>query len=301
MPDLIGDVIEQYQYRAVSVSSGIPTRVRGFRVVGMNVDQAINVTGVPRYKEAHPDFSGLVVRDINTSWQGCDTHVVVTYVPSQYVGVNIPPVDQFAEDFIGIDITFDDVTVDIPLYQQTKIKIGQPPTVIEKDVWQRRQDVMPYQYSRSIVRIDMALELDTASNFGITTALSDLIEAQINKIHRLPNGRDYLFKPEGMDQRGEKAFNITYRWYSDPGVPNTLLEHFGTNIILPPINQPGGLIGLIGGTAYPFFDENFLIPPFNGVRIDGDKEDAEAPPKVTFFERFDRSMLTGWATLPGII
>lgn len=293
MPELVGEVIEQYQYRGVSSSSGIATRTRGFRVVGMNVDQALNTTGVPVYKSAHPDYADMWAKDFSTTWQGCDTHVVVTYVPKEFIGVGIPPVDEFGEEFVGVDQTFDDVDVDIPLYQQTTIKVGNPPDVVSQLVWQRRTDVMKYQYSRNIIRIDIALELDTESNFDVAMSIGVPIRAQINKIHTLPDGKDYLFKPEGLDQSGPKQFKATYRWYSDPGVPNVLAAEFGGVFA-------GENLQLLGGTGYPVFDEDFLIPPFNGVRIDGDAEDPTNAPKVTFFERFDTSDPQGWRSLPGV-
>lgn len=292
MPEQVGDVSEQYQYRGVSISSGIPTRTRGFRVVKTTIDPALNATGVPKFLDEHPDFSNMVAKDITAIWKGKDTHVVVTYVLKAYAG-QIPAVDEFSENFVGIDLTFDEVLIDIPLYQQTKIKIGNPPDVIEKLVWQRRTDVMKYLYNHTVLRIDIALELDTQSNFYVATALGDLITDQANKIHTLPNGKKYLFKPEGLDQNGPKQFKATYRWINDPGVPNVLKGKFGGVFA----NRK---LQIIGGTGYPVFSDEIMIPPWNGIRIDGNQDDPSTAPEVTFFDRFLEDK-DGWKNLPGML
>lgn len=288
----VGDVKELYAYRGASQRDGVDTLTRGFSVEGQGVDVARANPGIPRYRDEHPDNPGLLARDFNASPRGADSLVTVSYSPEAYVGGTVPPVNQYAEGFVGVDTTFEDTTVDIPLFERNKVTFGEGDAAVEKLVYQRRDDVMPYGYSRSVIRVPISITLTTSGNFNVAVALGSVISAQINKLHTI-NGKTYLFKPEGLTQRGSNEFVGTYRWYSDPGVPNVLSVPFGGVQPAPNLIWGRGLT-----TLYPFFDEDFIIPPFNGVRIDGD-QDPEQAPHVTFFERFEREP-NGWQTLPGI-
>lgn len=288
----VGDVKELYSYRGSDQTDGIDRLTRGFSVEGQTVDAARANANIPKYRDPHPDRPGLLVQAVNATPRGSGSLVTVSYVPAAYVGGSVPPVNQYADGFVGIDTSFEDTTVDIPLFERNKVTFGEGDAAVEKQVYQRRDDVMPYGYSRSVIRVPISITLTTSGNFNVAVAVGSVISAQINKLHTI-NGKTYLFKPEGLSQRGSNEFVGTYRWYSDPGVPNVLSVPFGGVQPAPNLVWGPGFT-----TLYPFFDEDFIIPPFNGVRIDGD-EDPEQAPHVTFFDRF-LSEPNGWQTLPGI-
>jgi len=289
----IGDVTERYRLRAVNERDGIESRQRGFKVEGYTVDQAKGAAGIPQYLDPHPDFPDMLVRSIGTAPEGDGAIVTVNYSPSAYAGGSVPPVNQFAEGFIGVDSTFEDVTVDIPLFERVEHVFDEAGAAISKQVFQRVPDVVPFQYSRVVYRIPLAITtINIAGSFGTAMGVAQLIGSQINKVHTI-FGRKLLFKPEGLAQRGEGEFKVTYRWIDDPGVINRIGE------IPSPSAGPNLRFFPDSTEIYPFFDSTNILPPFKGLRISGN-EDPEQPPSVTFFDKYQEEPL-GWQTLPGLV
>lgn len=287
----IGDVTERYRLRAVNERDGIETRQRGFYVDGYNVDQAKDAVGIPQYLDPHPDFPNMVARTIGAASEGSGSVVTVSYSPSEYAGGSVPPINQYGEGFIGTDSTFEDVTVDIPLFERVEHVFDEAGAAVSKNVFQRVDGVLPFQYSRTVYRIPIAVTINIGGSFATAMAVAQLIALQTNKIHTI-FGRKLLFKPEGLSQRGEGEFKVTYRWYDDPGVVNEL----GT--IPSPSAGPNLRFFPDSTEIYPFFDSTHILPPFKGLRISGN-EDPEQPPSVTFFNKYKEEP-NGWQTLPGI-
>jgi hypothetical protein len=288
-----GDITERYRLRGVNERDGIETRQRGFYVEGLNVDQAKVLPGIPQYGNAHPDYPDLLARTIGAQAEGGGSVVTVSYAPAQYVGGSVPPVNQYAEGFIGVDSTFEDVTVDIPLFELVEHVFDEAGAAVTKNVYQRIDDVLSFQYSRLVHRIPISVStINVGGSFGTAINVAQLVGSQINKIHTI-FGRKLLFKPEGISQRGDGEFKVTYRWYEDPGVPNTIQTPFGGVFAAPNLLWDENVT-----TLYPVFDDDFILPGFKGLRIIGDA-DPEQPPKVVYFDKYEEDA-NGWQNLPGI-
>jgi hypothetical protein len=285
-----GEITELYDYRTLSIRDGIPTRTRGFRVEGLVPETAVLVPNLPRYGEAHPDDSTLAVKDITPNVWGTDSLVQVTYVQLQLLGGDRPAVNEYAEDFIGTDVSFDYDNVDIPLFKRggltTTDADGLP---ISRLVYQDYDRAIPYRKRMPYYSVSVSIELEQYATILDAFTVTDVVVAQTDKIHTI-GGKRLLFACDGITQRSATQFKFSYRWTDDKGVPNTLANKFEDN--------PGDNLGRIGTVVYPFADADFTIPPFQGVRIDGNI-DPFNPPSVTYFERFNEEP-NGWQQLPGI-
>lgn len=286
-----GEVVELLRYRGKTNNDSIVSLSRGFRVYDTRVDQATEQPLIPVHGEVHPDNNQLFARDIIASGMGQHSLVTVKYVEAPFINYSIPPVNQYEESFVGVDTTFEDRQVDIPLFQQTKVVLSTSAGVDEKLIWQRRKDVLPLQYTTPILRMDVSFTASTQGSFNIAVAIASVINAQNDKIHTI-NGRDYRFKCEGVNQRGEGEYKATYRWYEDLGVPNKLPAGGGQVFGSP-------YIRLVGNTLYPVYSEELILPPFSAVRIDANADSPELEPIVSFFELYEREP-QGYLTLPGI-
>lgn len=264
------------------------------RVKGANATRAIGgqyAPDVPNYRAQHRDHAenGLIVKDRNATQDGAGALVSVTYAPEEYVGWNLPPVNVFQEDFVGKDVSFETEDVEIPLFRTANITLGDGAQAVQKTVFQRVDGVLPYRKRVSYYRVPIAIEL-VGSTLGDVLNLSRVILEQTDKIHNI-FGEDLVFACEGITQQTAERFNAVYRWYKDPGIKLTELRtSFGPSA--------GTNLRFIGSTAYPVFNDDFLIPPYKGLRIDGDP-DPEQPPTVTYFDIYEREP-NGWQTLPGI-
>lgn len=284
-----GDTTELYDYRTISISDGVPTRTRGIYVEGLHPEVAILVPNLPQYRDGHPEDADLLVRNITPSVYGNGALVQYTYAVAATVGGSIPPVNTYEEGFIGKDVSFEYADIDVPLFKRggltTTDAEGLPISLIVFEDYERGisfRKRMPY-YS-----ISLGLELAESATLQDVFAITDSIVAQTDKIHTI-DGRRLLFACDGIDQQGATTFNVSYRWTEDPGIPNTLAPLFE--------EQVSSNLGRIGTVIYPYADATYMIPPFQGVRIDG-AIDPTDPPAVTYFELYKEDP-DGWLSLPG--
>lgn len=289
MSDPVGHVSELRSYRGSTLRDGTPSKRRGFRVVGMNMDVAINQPGIPQYRDEHPDFPGLLAANRTATHMGRDTHVVWEYVEAPYVGGSIPPVNQFAEDFIGKDVSFETKQYSIPLMRAAEITVGEGESAVTKTVFEKFEDSLAIDVPVPYHRIPLGFTLPESATLEDSINVTKIITAQVGKVHTI-FGEDFLFTCEGIDQNGLRDYNVVYRWTADPGLVNELETQFGPSA--------GPNLRYIGSTIYPVFNADFLVPPFQALRIDGN-QDPEQPPIVTFFNKNKREP-DGWQLLPGI-
>lgn len=291
----LGEITELYQYRTLSIRDGIPTRTRGFRVEGLIPEVAVLVPNIPRYRDPHPDEPGLIARDITPTAWGVDSLIQVTYSPEPYVGGSGPSVNTYDEDFIGKDVSFEYEDVTIPLFRKSGLTTtdadGLP---ISQLVYSSLDSALPYRKRTPYYRVETGVIFEETPTIEAVFALTDKITAQVDRIHTIGD-RDLIFACEGIDQNTANEFRVTYRWIEDRGIPN---EWPAFDETLSPSGGGDGGLGRIGTTLYPFFDDDFIIPPFQGLRIDGNT-DPTAEPRLTFFDRFKRDP-NGWQTLPGL-
>ena len=283
-----GDVTQLYNSRGRSQRDGVDSRTMGFYVEGEGVDLAKENAGVPKYRDPHPDDANMIARDIIAAPSAGGSIVTVSYAPPQYVGGSVPPINTFADGFIGKDVSFETEDVTLPLFQLTKMVLGGEGETDEQLVFQRIEDVIPFRKRVPYFRVPISIDL-AGTSLNDTFNITDAILEQTDKIHTI-DGRDLVFACEGLDQQTEDRFNAVYRWYQDPGIPNTLRDSFDSSA------SPN--LQFINGTIYPVFDNDFILPPYKGIRVDGNDVPTIAP-TVTFFDLFKRDP-NGWLSLPGI-
>ena len=285
----LGEVVELYTYRTRSLRDGVPTLTRAFNVEGLSPDVAIQVPNIPGYRDPHPDDSTLIARDISASPRGAGSLIQVTYSPTPYVGGSGPNVNTYAEDFIGKDVSFDHEDVDIPLFRRSGLTTtdgsGNPVSLL---VYGDYSAGIPYRKRTPYYRVETGVTFPESATIEDVFNLTSIIVGQTDKIHTIA-GKDLRFVCEGIDQGSATEFRVAYRWTEDLGIPNewpAFDETLNSNL------------GRIGTVLYPFADNDFIIPPFQTMRIDGNTEATELP-KVTFIEKFKREP-NGWQNLPGL-
>lgn len=286
-----GDVRELWRFRSVSVRDGIPGGQRAFYVEGQIPDVALVNVGIPRLGDADPVFPGTVAQNIDSKSEGAGSVVTVSYTPPEYVGGSVPTVNQFADGFIGKDVSFENELIEIPLFQRQAITTtdasGLPISLL---VYGPVEDTLPIRKRTAYYRVPVSIDLIGTTLADVFLLTAPMIE-QTDKIHKI-FGRDLAFAPEGMDQQTADRFVVTYRWYADDGVPNTLADKF--------IDVPGRPdLKMLGSVIYPVFSTEYIIPPFHGVRIHGAQDPSDLP-VVEFFEIFERNN-NGWTGLPGVM
>ena len=286
-----GDVTELYANRATNMSSGIMSYQRGLFVEGLGVDAAGQVPGIPQVGNPHPNYSGYLLNSRTSQNYGRGTLFICTYVPQEYAQGSVPPVNDYADGFLGKSVSFDYEDVVIPRWKRMGIEStdasGNPVSII---AYGEARDIPPIRKQVPYYEIPVAFELTINNTLGDVFSFSDVIVGQTNKIHTI-FGRDLRFVCQGVNQRGLKEYRANYRWYADQGVPNDLSTQFDENVT--------GNIGRIGSTLYPFFDEDYIIPPFKGLYVTGSVNPTD-PPDVVFFDRFEREP-NGWQSLPGVV
>lgn len=285
----LGEAIELYRYRTNSLRDGVATWSRAWNVEGLGPDVAVQVPAIPNYRDPHPSDSNMIVRSINATPRGAGSLIEVSYAPAPYVGGSGPGINEFSEGFIGTDVSFDNEDVELPLFRVVDMVFGEGDSAVEKTVFEAIPDVVPFRRPVPYYRVTVALTLTDPATFTDALALGDVIAAQVGNIHTI-GGRDLVFSCEGIDQNDVNEYKIAYRWTQDKGVANTLANDFGPSA--------GPNLRYLESTVYPVFNDDFLIPPYKGLRIDGNV-DPEQAPTVTFFDRFKREP-NGWQNLPGI-
>lgn len=292
-----GEVRELYAYRATNMNSGVLSYQRGIYVHGYSVDAASQIPGVPQAGNQHPNYSGYLLTSRTSQVYGRGTLFVCNYVPAEYAQGSVPPVNQYAEGFLGKDVSFDYEEVTIPTWTKFGIEStdasGNP---ISKVVYGDGRDLPPIRRKVPYYSVPIAFKITVNNTLDDVFMFSDRIVEQTDRLHTIFD-RQLLFACNGVNQRGVDEFVANYRWYSDGGVPNDLMDLFDE--VLPDSGGSPSNIGRIGSRLYPFFDADYIIPPFKGLYISGSIDPAD-PPDVVFFDRF-KSDPNGWVNLPGVI
>lgn len=286
----MGIWIEEHFDRGLTLSAQGTGRTRGFKVVGSVPSVAANEpeAAALSFGTPHPDDPGLVVNNCAFTPTGYGTEVRANYVPLEYID-QPPPENDTGIDWTNVDSTFEHVDTDIPIFQLVRKNFPTAGGGTEEiQVWQRAQHVKKFRNTRVVYRLTVNAEFTSDGTVNTLFQLTQAISNENNKLHTI-NGRKYLFNADGARRIDKDNYQFTYRWTSDPGIPNTLIFE----------DQSSPNIGGIGVYGFPFFNANYIIPPFfslDAAPTDGDPTQA---PTVVFSPIYLENP-NGHLTLPGI-
>ena len=292
---------ERYFDRTVGEDNAGDTRRRGFSVVGSTPDVAKADPGRPLVGDPHPDDAALVIQTVSFSPTGYGALVIAQYGLSEFSGG--PPPENVQDDaYFTIDTSFEDVNVDIPVFQQvTKLMFTAsgtgPPS--EQTVYQP-VETRTFRYTRSTHRVTLNVDAILAATVPAQLAFVEQIMQQANKIHRI-NGRDLLFKPDNARRFTPEKRQFTYRWISDPGIPNTLTFEETVN---PTRGSASAQFGRIGSILYPFTTvggDEFILPPFSRLQTGPVEDDDPTQVPVLYYTDNHKRANNGYLTLPGVV
>jgi len=281
---------EQHFDRGTTESSSGFGRVRGWKVTGDEsvVDVVTDDPSAPRFGDVHPDYPLLVVNNVSFLPEGRHVVVRAQYVPIEFQDPT-PPENEDDLEFFKIDTTFEDVDIEIPVFElvtkEFPIQGGGTET---KDVWQPVRQKATFRYSRTVHRI--TLNATVAGGAGVITQLniSQAVNEQTNKIHQI-GGVKYLFKSDSVRRTKIDNYQFTYRWIYDPGVPNTLEYDLSYS--------PN--MGGIGSYGFPYASSEFVVEPYSRLDTAPNASDPTQVPVVVSSPAYMED-LTGYTTLPGV-
>lgn len=280
---------ELYFGRGVNDSAQGFSTTREWAVQGSSPDVAKTEPDAPKFGDAHPDNAGLVVSSVSYEPVGYGTKVRASYVPFEFIP-GVPPENTTTEEWIAIDSTFETHDIEIPLFQLVSksfpVASGGTET---KLVYRPVQRVKSYQYTNVVHRVTLNATIMGGPTVDAQMLITEQINQQNDKIHTIA-GRDYLFNADGVRRIEADNYQFTYRWTTDRGVPNTLVFDASAT----------ENIGFIGSIAFPYADEDYIVPPFKMLDTAPVDNDPTMPPKVTISDRYERDE-TGWQSLPGVI
>ena len=166
--------------------------------------------------DSHPDFLNLVANSVQSIPTGHGCEISIQYVALEQYDIDIDNPNE--PNFIDIDTTFFSASVDIPVFQAVIKTFG---TLEPDQYYQRVDNVVSFQYKKSVNRI--VLNADVSSDGTVTNQLAIVqrLNEQNNKLHKIGNIW-YLFEVDGVERLSKDNYQFTYRWTYDPGVPNTL-------------------------------------------------------------------------------
>lgn len=278
--------------RGISESSAGFGRTRTWRGLIMTVDQAKSDPDAPRFNDPHPDDPNLVVSNASFVPEGPHVLVRANYVDSIFQD-STPPENQTDEEWTQINTTFEDVDVDIPIFE---LVTKQFPTASggseSKDIWQIAEQTATFRYARAVHRITLNATVMGGAGVATQLAISSAINEQTNKLHRI-GGAQYLFKADNVSRTAEDQYQFTYRWLTDPGVPNTLGPLF-TASYSPNLKEFN-----FSSFAYPVYDDDFIIPPFHRLDYGPSSSDPSDAPEIAFSLQYVEND-NGHLTLPGV-
>lgn len=290
---------ELYFEHGVSEVAGGPRRRRTWRVAGVVPDVARVLGGRPQRGdvESFPGTGPLVLDSIDFRPDGAGTLVQAVYAPAEY-GTLDPPENTTDLEWIGADGTFEDVDVEIPLFQVRVVTGFNNGTPFVLTTYQAIDRKVPFRYSRMVHRITLNATIMSAPGADTALAITQAIAPQVNKVHQI-NGRKMVFKPDGTRRIAQDKYELSYRWIEDRGIDNTL--EFDDVVSPGTGSTPGAFLGRIGSNLYACANTTHVIPPYKRIETAPlDPEDPTTPPVVKVMDTYDED-LTGWQTLPGIV
>lgn len=252
----------------------------------------------PEYGQPHPDRPGLVVTGVAYTRMGRHVRCEARYQPQEFLIE--PEENQDAEDFFGVVPSYEPRTKQLPIIEHvlgTFRDSGTPDQLI----WRFVDSMAPFEYTSTIFEVEVNVPVQSTT---IDARIAELrpLRDEIGKIHTIA-GEEFMFSVLDGEAISASKLKITYRWESDPGIPNTL----------PVLAQPGPNWNLItssdGGDftnrAIVIFDEDTIVPPFKRIDTgaaldDNDLPDATVTPIVQFADVALRNP-GGHLTLPGIL
>ncbi len=280
---------EQFFERRVSETSSGANPTRGWTVTGGGPDVVRNNPLAPHRGDTHPDDSNLIVNTVSYTPTGYGTLVRAQYLPAEFID-SPPPEDTTGIEWTKIDSTFEDVDVNIPVFEiVTKSHPGPGGTVIENDYWQPVERTTPFRYTRLVHRITVNAIVPSAGDVSTQLSLAVPISNQHNKIHTI-GGLKYLFMADGIRRIKADQYQFTYRWIFDPGVPNTIDMQTGDH----------ANIGIIGSYGFPYADDLYIVPPYSRIDTAPDGNDPTNSPVVKVSPAYLEDP-NGWLTLPGMV
>lgn len=267
---------------------------RVWRVTGSTPQVAKGEPEAPHFGDEHPDDSDLVVNNASFLPEGAGTIVRAQYVPREYQDGTPPETNTTDADYYKIDSTYEDVDIDITVYELVTKSFPVAENAVEtKSIWQPVPNKAAFRYSRVVHRI--TLNATVSGGAGVVTQLNiaQAVNTQTNKIHQI-GGVKYLFKADGVRRVAVDKYQFTYRWVFDPGVKDTLVYDLSASPSM----------GIIGSYGYPREDltgqfAGYTIGPYRRLVVAPDGSNPENTPRVVGLPAYEED-LTGWHTLPGV-
>lgn len=285
----MGTWTEQYYDRGLQDSAQGEGRSRGWNVSGSTVDAAKAEPEAPSVLDEHPDYPDLKVASVIYTPTGFGCKVRANYLPPEYISSG--PISITGDDYIKIDTTFVDADIRIPVFENvTKKSMGPSGNVIVKSVWRTLEGTAIYRYALAVHRITINSTVVSQSNVEQQLSLTVPVSNQINKVHTI-GGNQYLFKSDGIRRLKKDQYQFTYRWTYDPGVPNTLGPEYNQ------IEVPN--LALLGSLAFPFYDEDYIVPPYHRMSAAANSTNPSVNPVVVATPKYLYDP-TGHLTLPGV-
>lgn len=297
---------EQHFDRGVSASSSGVGRTRGWNVTGdgASPDLVAQDALSPQFGDEHPDYPGMVVNNVSFLPEGRHTMVRAQYVPREFQDP-IPPESEDEEEFIKMDVTFEDVDVEIPIFQLvTKEFPNGPDSTVTMNVWKPIDQKATFRYSRTVHRI--TLNAMVLGGGGVITQMriARYVREQANKIHTI-DGVKMLFKADSVRRTKIDQYPFTYRWIDDPGIPNTF--EFDTSagpnlMVIGTVGIPYANPSAPGAPAeftHPDTDNGYILPPYYRVDTSPDGDDPTNPPIITYSKSYIEEP-SGYTMLPGV-
>lgn len=267
-------------------------RVRRSFIVDARPEEVQGAAGLPVINDAHPTFTTARVDSYGISglpgkvgWSS----VEVLYSSDRQFTFPVPPLDPNRAGFNSWSISFTPQTIEVPVAKRITRNVINPVTgaSVQQETWAYGPD-----YQLGILTTFAVIQYRfTLTEFN--PAVWPTIMEQVNKIHRLPDGRDYRYESGDITQTTETVWNGTHSWVYDPG--NFSPDLFNTN----PVGSNGLVIpnNLSGPpTPVPFFR-----PPYSQWTLVDPPGSAGtgAIPHSLLVRPYDED-LNGWQNLPGI-
>lgn len=246
------------------------------RYIVLTMDQlaARQSTDIPKEGDPHPTWTGLSLDKILTA-NGNDGRVYVDcYYSNDKRYVTNRTANKEAATWYHWGWGQRDVDVKIFLNVRTKVNFSE-----------QSDPVDDYEIIDDGVRETHVIRPLTVRLSRVTDPrFLDPIAEQRNKIHRMPDGRKYLFLGGDTTQVDDTTYDVVYEWEQDKGtpMPRVTIGNSAVSIALP--DGPPAPNQLL---REPYCQ---LVPiPSNGVGV---------PHTTAQFSPFAED-LEGWRTLPG--
>lgn len=197
--------------------TGKETATRRFVVTTINPSAALEAENLPQPGTTHPDFPTIRLDRYSVSVDGTGTCKVdcLYSMDGRFIDVRRPNKDNPAWYHWGWAQR--KVQIEVPMAIRSKVlattvgTLDNPSTQIEKKVWKIGKKQLSEM--RVIRPLQVRVQITNVRIF-------DIIAAQTDKLHLMPDGRFYHFEGATVNQVDDAGnYDISYTWELDTGTP----------------------------------------------------------------------------------